>query len=113
MLRGRDFEVRASQRRPVCAYRHEFRSGVRLGRTASGELAQNPHMTLANTPPDIRLSSPRETAPFLASYQQEGLPAVAASDAQLGRSVYTYQAGEVAFWTWRGQPCALARGWPA
>ena len=54
-------------------------------------------MALANTPPGVRLSSPRETIPFLASYQQVGLPAVAASDAQLGHSVYTYQSGEAAF----------------
>ena len=81
----------------MCAYRHEYRMGVRLGEKASGKLAQNPLMTLANTPPGIRLSSPRETLPSLASYQQVGLPAVAASDAQLGRSVYTYRSGEVAF----------------
>ena len=54
-------------------------------------------MTLANTPPGIRLSSPREAIPFLASFQQVGLPAVAASDAQLGHSVYSYQSGAVAF----------------
>ena len=96
VLRGRDFEVWALPQRPVCAYRREFRLGVRLGPKASGRLAQNPLMTLANTPPGIRLSSPRETIPFLASYQQVGLPAVAASDAQLGHSVYTYQSGEAA-----------------
>ena len=53
-------------------------------------------MTLANTPPGTRLSSLRETVPLLASLQQVGLPAVAASDAQLGHSVYTCQAGKVA-----------------
>ena len=52
-------------------------------------------ITLANAPPGIRLSSPRETLPFLASYKQVGLPAVAASDACC--SVYIYQCGEVAF----------------
>ena len=71
--------------------------GVRLREKASGKLAQNPLMTLANTPPSMRLSSPRETLPPLASRQQEGLPAVAASGAQLGHSAYTYQNGEVAF----------------
>ena len=88
VLQGRDFEVWSLQRRPACAYRHDFRSG---------KLAQRPLMTLAGTPPGIRLSSPRETVPFLASYQQVGLPAVAASDDQAGRSAYTYQSGEAAF----------------
>ena len=97
MLHGRDFEVWALQQRPVCAYRHESRLGARLGPTASGKLAQHPLMALANAPPGIRLSSPRATVPFLASSQQVGLPAAAASDAQVGRSVYTYQSGEVAF----------------
>ena len=96
VLRGRHFEVWALQQRPVCAYLHEIRLGARLGQTASGKLAQNPPMTLADAPPGILLSSPRETIPFLASYQQEGLPAAAASDAQLERSVCTYQSGEVA-----------------
>ena len=31
VLRGRDLEVWALHQRPVCAYRHEFRKGVRLG----------------------------------------------------------------------------------
>ena len=57
----------------------------------------HPLMSLSNTPLGISLSSPRETIPRLASSRQVGLPAVAASDAQLGRSVYTYQMGEVAF----------------
>ena len=82
--------------RPMRSHRHEYLMGVRLGEKASVKLARNPLMTLANTPPGIRLSSPRETLPFLASYQQVGLPAVAAPDAQLGYSVYTYQSGEVA-----------------
>ena len=96
-LRGRDSEVSALQQRPVCAYRHEYRMEVRLGAKASGKLAQNPLMTLANTPPGIRLSSPRGFIPFLASFRQVGLPAGAASGAQLGRSVYLYQSGEVVF----------------
>ena len=54
-------------------------------------------MSLANTLRGIRLSSKRETISFLASPDQVGLRAVAASDAQLGRSVYTYQSGEIAF----------------
>ena len=66
-LRGRDIEVWALRQRPVRAYRQEFRMGSRLGEKASWELAQNPLMTLANTLPGIRLSSPRETAPSLAS----------------------------------------------
>ena len=65
----------------MCAYRHEFRMGARLREKARGKLAQNALLTLANTPPGIRLSPPRETIPFLASYQQVGLPAVAAADA--------------------------------
>ena len=97
VLRGRHFAVWALPRRPVCAYCHELRLGARLGIKASGELAQQPLMSLANTPPGIRLSSPRETIPFLASSQQVGLPTVPASDVQLGYSVYTYQSGEAAF----------------
>ena len=97
VLEGRDFEVWPLPQRPSCAYRHKYRAGARLGEKASGELAQNPLMTLANTPPGIRLSSPRETLPLLAPYQQVGLPAVAASDAQLEHAVYVYQAGYVAF----------------
>ena len=74
-----------------------FRSGVRLRSKASGKPAQHPVMSLANTPPGVRPSSPRETIPFLASSDQVGLPAVAASDALLRRSMNTYQSGEVAF----------------
>ena len=54
-------------------------------------------MYLANTPPGGRLFFPRETIRFLETSDQVGLAAVAASDAQLRRSVYTYQSGEVAF----------------
>ena len=97
VLKGRGFEVWALPHCPICACRHEYHMGVRMGEKASGKLAQNSLMTLANTPPGIRLSSPRETLPLLASHQQVGLPAVAASDAQLGHSAYTYQSGEVAF----------------
>ena len=97
VLRGRDFAVWALPQRPVCANRHEFRLGARLGSKASGKLAQHPLVSLANTPPGIRPSSPRETLPLLASSDQAGLPAFAASDAQLGHSVYTYQSGEIAF----------------
>ena len=71
--------------------------GARLGSTAAGKLAQRPLMSSANAPPRIRLASPCETVPFLASSDQVVLPAVAASGAQLGRSVHTYQSGEVAF----------------
>ena len=109
MLKGRDFAAWGLPRRPVCAYRHEFRLGVRLGSKASGKLAQHPLMCLANTPPGIRLSSPRETIPSLASPDQVGLPAVAASDAQLGRSVYTYQSGEIALGTCGADDRALWR----
>ena len=94
VLEGRDSAVWLLQQRPVCARRREYRMGVRLGEKASGKLAPNPLMTLADTPPGIRLSSPRETLPLLASYQQVGFPAFASPDAQLGRSVYTYQSGE-------------------
>ena len=52
---------------------------------------------LENTPPGVRLSSARETLPFLASFQQVGIPAVANTDAQLGNSVYAYQSGEILF----------------
>ena len=97
VLKGRDFEVWALPQRPACAYHREYRMGARLGEKASGKLAQNPLMTSTDAPPGTRLSSPRETLPFLASHQQVGLPAVAASDAQLGHSVYTYQSGKVAF----------------
>ena len=31
ILQGRDFAVWPLQQRPVCAYRHEFRMGARLG----------------------------------------------------------------------------------
>ena len=68
VLPGRDFEFWAAQQHPVSAYRHEVRLGVRLGPKASGKLAQHPRMSLANTPPGIRLSSHRGTIPFLASY---------------------------------------------
>ena len=90
MFIGRDFAVWALPQRPVCAYRQKYRMDVRLGEKVSGEMARNPLTTLANAPPGIRLSSPREARPFLASRQQVGLPAVAASNAQLGHSVYTY-----------------------
>ena len=95
-LRGRDFDVWACSQRPVCAYLREFRLAVRVGGKASGKLAQDPSVALANTQPGIRLSSPRVAAPFSATYQQVGLPGLASSDAQLGRSVYAYQSGEVA-----------------
>ena len=61
-----------------------------------GSLRSNPLMSLANAPPGIRLSSKRETIPLLASSDQVGLLSVAASDAHLGRSVYTNQSGEIA-----------------
>ena len=71
-----------------------FLWAVRLGSKASGKLAQQPFMTLANTPPGIRSPSPRVTIPLLAPYQQVGLPGAASSDAQLGRSVFSNQSGE-------------------
>ena len=69
---------------------------MRPRRKANGELAQQPFVALANAPPGIRLSSPIETIPFLASYRRAGLPAAASSDAQLGHAVYAYQSGGVA-----------------
>ena len=49
-LRGRDFEAWALPRRPVYAFRREFRLAVRFGRQASGRLAQHPFVAPANTP---------------------------------------------------------------
>ena len=46
VLKGRDFAARALPQRPACAYCHEFRFGARLGRKASGKLAQHPLMSL-------------------------------------------------------------------
>ena len=68
VLKRSDFAAWPLPQRPLRAYRREYRMGVRPGGKASGKLAQNPSMTLANTPPGIRLSPPRETLPFLASY---------------------------------------------
>merc|ERR1711951_51158 len=83
--------------------------GVRLGPKASGMYAQHPLITLNNTPPGIRLSTVWETLPFLASFDQVGLPAVANTDAQLGNSVYCYQSGEIAFGSCRADSHILWR----
>ena len=96
-LQGRDFVVWSLPQRAVCDCRHEYRMAVRLGPKASGKYAQHPFIKLENTPPGIRLSSLRETLPFLASFQQVGIPAVAFTDAQLGNAVYAYQSGEILF----------------
>ena len=63
-LRGRDFGALGLPRLLVCAYRFEFRSAVRLGGTAGGKAAQDPLITPADTPPGVRLSSPREAVPL-------------------------------------------------
>ena len=97
ILHGRDFVVWSLPQRAVCDCRHEYRMAVRLGPKASGKFAQHPLIKLENTPPGVRLSSARETLPFLASFQQVGIPAVANTDAQLGNSVYAYQSGEILF----------------
>ena len=81
ILRGRDFVVWSLPHRAVCVCRYEYRMAVRLGPKASGKYAQRPLITLDNTPPGIRLSSVRETLPFLASFQQVGIPGVANTDA--------------------------------
>ena len=69
ILNGRDFVVWPLPQRAVCDCRREYRMAVRLGPKASGKYAQHPLITLDNTPPGIRLSSVRETMPFLASFQ--------------------------------------------
>ena len=69
ILRGRDFVVWSLPQRAVCDCRHEYRMAVRLGPKASGKFAQRPLIKLGNTPPGVRLSSARETLPFLASFQ--------------------------------------------
>ena len=114
LIRGRDFEVWALQQRMVCAYRHEFRMGVRLrGKGEWGarrESPDDPGQYSAWHPAVL----PACDHPFHAFLRTGGLTCGCC----LRRSVRALRLHPLVrrgcLWdVWCGQTCALTCGWPA